>query len=201
MRWSWFIANAPTTSICDRAARSATTSSNAGGVANIKPNIFAGGARYNRELNESYWKQRTADLREEITAKAAMRFWQNHDALLVQGRLRRRLGMKVTLSEAKELVRKYGCCYPTVFGLTPAGRKECERIRSRTRYGKHPMRAIEIRMLVYEDGVEERRRADGFTWTQFVIPPAEQKQPYQRAARQLREWQQSRKKLRTEPAA
>lgn len=146
------------------------------------------------ELNESYWKQRTADLREQLTAKAARRFWGNHDALLIQGRLRRQLGMKVTISEARELARKYGCCYPTRHGLTAKGLRECERIRSATRHKGKPLRPVEIRMMVYEDGAEPPvTKRDGNTWPRFVIEPRLQKPPYQNAALKLREWWQREK--------
>src|ERR1700691_3681774 len=82
--------------------------------------------RDNAELNESYWRGRDRGMQ---NAYAYNHFLQNHDAILIQGRLRRQLGMKVSLSEARQLLRKHGCCYPTRFGLTPKGLRECERIR------------------------------------------------------------------------
>ena len=131
-------------------------------------------------MNESYWKQRNAELRAEIAARVRDRFWKYHDAILIQGRLRRK-GFKVTISEAGQLARKYGCCYPTRAGLTAWALRECERIRSSQRHlPKHKRNTpTEIRMMMYEDGHFKK--------------PSKQKPPYQRAARQLREWWQRQK--------
>jgi hypothetical protein len=135
--------------------------------------------RWNSELNESYWRQRSRDKRPELNARAMTRFLQNHDAILIQGRLRRTAGMHVTLAEATELCRKYGRCYPHRAGLTPKGLREAERIRSRSRLRGKPLRAVEARMMVYEDGEN------------FVIKPRLQKLPhhYRVAASRLHRWQ------------
>jgi hypothetical protein len=130
--------------------------------------------RWNAELNESYWRQRNSEKRVEINARAYKRFRRHHAAILIQGRLRRRLGMKVTLTEAKRLAKTYGICYPTRFGLTAWGLKECERIRSNMRrIGKH-LDPVEIRMMVYADGHFKK--------------PHLQKMPYQRASKMLSDW-------------
>src|SRR5439155_5092911 len=86
--------------------------------------------KYNDELNRSYWKKRS----DEEWARAAERFRsRNHLALLIQGRLRRRIGMHVTVAEARRLLKTFGPCYPTRYGLTAKGLREFERIRSNMR--------------------------------------------------------------------
>jgi hypothetical protein len=130
----------------------------------------------NAELNESYWRQYQATNRPTITARAAVRFWQNHNGILIQGRLRRK-GIKVSLAEANRLGRKYGCCYPLRAGLTPWALRECERIRSgQRRLPKYKRNTqVEIRMMMYEDG--------------HFKSPRRQKPPYQIAAKRLSQWQ------------
>jgi hypothetical protein len=135
--------------------------------------------KWNPELNESYWRQSAKEKRVETNARCYNRFVSNHAAILIQGRLRRRLGMKVSIAECRRLAKKFGCCYPSQFGLTPDGLKECERIRSRMRAVGEKVSQIEIRMMVYEDG--------------YYIKPNRQRMPYQRAAERLRRWHQSRK--------
>lgn len=134
----------------------------------------------NPELNESYWRQRNAEHRAELTARAYARFQKNHDAVLIQGRLTRH-GFPCTLREARELLHKYGPCYPTRYGLTPKGLRECERIRAAQR--RHPSRqkmsSLEIRIMLYEDG--------------YYMTPSRQKRPYQHAARRLREYQAAKR--------
>jgi hypothetical protein len=132
----------------------------------------------NPELNESYWRQRNADNRKALNASAYRRFQKHHAAILIQGRMGRR-GFSIRLAEAKDLCRTYGPCYPTRFGLTPGGLKECERIRSRMRYQAKPLPPHEIRMMVYADG--------------FFIKPGRQKIPYQKAAEKLRQWHAQRR--------
>jgi hypothetical protein len=133
----------------------------------------------NAKLNESYWKG-SDRVRERGRVNAARRFKENHDALLIQGRLRRR-GMPVSINEAKELLRKYGPCYPSRFGLTRAGLKECERIRSvqRRRNPRCRLSPVEIRIMVYEDGLH--------------IKPSRQRRPYKESAKKLRKWQRARR--------
>lgn len=134
-----------------------------------------------RALNESYWRQRNAAKREELNAYAYRHFLANHDAILIQGRLRRRLGTKVSLAEARKLLLKFGPCYPTSFGLTPPGLRECERIRSRLRAAGAKPNNAEIRLMVYADAKK------------YFIKPRFQKRPYQSAAEKLREWHRNRK--------
>lgn len=130
---------------------------------------------YNSEVNESYWRTSSEQNREQINARAHARFIANHDAILIQGRLRRRAGMRVSLAEAKKLLSRFGRCYPTRYGLTPDGLKECERIRSRMRSAGQKVSALDIRMMVYEDG--------------FYLKPSRQPVPYRTASNRLRRWQ------------
>ena len=131
------------------------------------------------ELNESYWRQRNTARRAELSVMAEKWRQKHHAALLIQGRFRRRLGMRVPLAEAERLCQKYGPCYPTRFGLSPKGLRECERIRGRIRASGGRPCAIEIRLMVYEDG--------------FFTRPKRQKIPYQAAAERLRAWQAARR--------
>ncbi|MCU1284455.1 MAG: hypothetical protein JWO13_805 [Acidobacteriales bacterium] len=141
--------------------------------------------RHNAELNRSYWKQSQQENREKINANARRRVRKHHHAILIQGRLRRRLGMSVTLAEARQMLRTFGPCYPTRFGLTPSGLRECERIRAALRRsGSKMISAIEIRMMVYAD--QEN----------FFIKPSAQKIPYQAAAESLRRWQAEQREKR-----
>jgi hypothetical protein len=150
----------------------------------------------NANLNESYWRQRNAELRAELSVRARKRFTRNHAAILIQGRLRRQLGMHVTLTEARALCRKYGRCYPTRYGLSKQGLLEAERIRSRMRRSGNPYSLVEIRMMVYEEAVDDTLvKIDGKSPRKFLIEPKMQKQPYQRAARQLREWHKQQRKI------
>ena len=130
----------------------------------------------NPELTESYWRKGAAD-RARVNARARKHFFGNHYPILIQGRLLRRIGMHLTLSEARDLFSQYGPCYPTVQGLTPKGVRECERIRSRMRRIGVRYHPVEIRMMVYADG--------------YHIKPQKQKIPYQHAAERLRHWRVS----------
>lgn len=142
--------------------------------------------RENAALNGSYWKG-NAERRESARVNRARRLLNqdHHDAVLIQGRMRRR-GANVPLKEAKELLKRFGCCYPSRFGLTPAGLRECERIRSVQRSrGSRRFSAFAIRLMVYEDGIDEQgRRPKPY----LVIKPGEQPNPYQSAAENLRAW-------------
>jgi hypothetical protein len=129
--------------------------------------------RENPGLNESYWRKAAAD-RTKVNTHARVHFLNNHHAILIQGRLRRRLGMHVSLSEARRLLSEYGPCYPTIQGLSRKGINQCERIRARLRcLGIRP-NLVEIRIMVYADG--------------HYIKPPKQKIPYQHAAQNLRRW-------------
>jgi hypothetical protein len=111
-----------------------------------KRNYLRRWRKYNAELNESYWRDANARDRETINARARLRVAKHHHALLIQGRLRRRLGMHVTLAEAKKLLRRFGPCYPTQSGLSPKGVRAVERIRSRMRNrgGAYPVTVIRL---------------------------------------------------------
>lgn len=135
--------------------------------------------KWHPELTESYWRPRSKEQHLHANALSYAHFQRNHAAILIQGRLRRRLGMKVSIAECREFVKKFGCCYPTQFGLTPDGIKECERIRSRMRAAGRKVSLIEIRMMVYEDG--------------YYIKPSRQRMPYQCASERLRRWHEARK--------
>ena len=147
----------------------------------------------NKALNDSYWKDNER-AKEQARINASRRFNDNHDAMLIQGRMCRR-GMNVSLVEAKELLEKYGRCYPTRFGLTDKGLKECERIRSRMRARSDRRRmpsAFEIRVMVYEDDDCEYR---------FVIRPDRQPVPYQVAADRLRRYQAAKRTVMQDSAS
>ncbi len=144
--------------------------------------------RENAAVNESYWKG-DADIRERARVRAAARLKdpQYHEAILIQGRLRRH-GIKVSLKEAKELLKEFGRCYPTRFGLTSAGLRECERIRSalRSRPKHRRPSSFEIRIMVYQDSPRG-------THGRFFIKPSLQPMPYQNAAEKLRALQRARR--------
>lgn len=146
-----------------------------------KRNYLRGWRSRNSSLNESYWRARSVEQRAHIAAVAARRFNRNHDAILVQGRMRRQTGQSVTIQEARELVRRFGRCYPTRYGLTEGGLRECERIRSRLRQEGLKMRPVEIRMMVYEDG--------------HFIKPRRQTTPYRSASRSLANWWKRKKEM------
>lgn len=133
----------------------------------------------NATLNESYWKDNPR-VKEQARLRAAAHFTEKHDAILIQGRLNRR-GHGVSLQEAEELLHKFGRCYPSRFGLTPEGLRECERIRGamRRRASKRRIRLVDIRIMVYEDGL--------------FIKPSSQPVPYKSAAKNLRRWQHEQK--------
>lgn len=138
----------------------------------------------NPELTESYWKDHQAENRPIMAERARKRIEKYHYAILIQGRMKRRLGTSITVHEAQELLRTFGPCYPTRFGLTPSGLRECERIRSAQRRlpaGKRD-KPVEIRMMVYADSKHH------------FIKPRLQKPPYQTAAQRLSQWQSDRKK-------
>lgn len=147
--------------------------------------------RQNAALNESYWKDNDAT-REAAKLRARDFSQEQKDAIAIQRRLRKR-GEFVTIAEARELLTKFGRCYPTRFGLSKAGLKRCEQIRSRLRqrsakkagsFGYRMMSSFEIRMMVYEEAEEE---------IHFLVPPEKQPIPYKKAARNLkRYWQKKR---------
>lgn len=133
---------------------------------------------YNSELNTTYWRQRigprgSAERARHNAAKYA-HFQRNHHAILIQSRLRRRLGQRVSLDEARALLRQFGPAYPTPQGLTPKGKKEYERIRGALRRIGQKPNPVEIRVMLYADG--------------HYIKPSRQPVPYQKAAASLRAW-------------
>jgi hypothetical protein len=160
----------------------------------------------NAEVNESYWRGRD---RAASNATSYKHFTKNHAAILIQGRLHR-AGVQVSLREARSLLRQYGRCYPTSFGLTEKGKRECERIRSRFRNARYQARKrgmkeppaprpIEIRMMVYADGRPDHGRpdpAEAAAPDAFVIPPRLQPVPFRVASKRLKEWHRSQSKLK-----
>lgn len=132
----------------------------------------------NKELNDSYWKNPRAQ--EKLTRNARRRWLVHHDAILIQGRLNRKR-YAISLTEAKELLRKFGPCYPTRFGLTAEGLRRCENLRSqqRRKSPRQPLTPLEIRLRVYDEGL--------------FIKPSRQERPYQHASTQLRLWQQAQR--------
>lgn len=141
----------------------------------------------NSELAESYRTKKTPEeLREYYRANAARYRARHGDALAIQRRLRGR-GLHIPIAEADDLLKRFGPCYPTRLGLTPAGLRECERIRARLRRIGSPLEAFEIRMMVYEDG-ENKDNVVAEAKSDYYIKPAEQKAPYQDAAEHLRQW-------------
>lgn len=133
----------------------------------------------NASLNESYW--RNEKTRERCRIYAYKRFRDKHDALLIQGRMRRH-GQPISIAEAECLLQKFGRCYPTAFGLSAKGKRECERIRSALRrQGVKKINMFEIRLMVYDDDRSN------------FIKPERQKSPYKNAASKLRKWHQRSK--------
>jgi hypothetical protein len=101
----------------------------------------------------------------------------------------------ITITEARELLAKFGRCYPTRYGLTKSGLLECERIRSRLRVrnvdARRRQTAFEIRLMVYEESVA----TDGGynpPRRNLVIPPDQQPIPYESRAENLRRYHRAR---------
>jgi len=159
-----------------------------------KTNYLQKWRKSNAELNESYWRQRLQDKRVEVNATAYRHFRKNHAAILIQMRLRNH-GFKVSLKEAKRLLRKFGRCYPMRSGLTRAGLRECERIRSRQRIHGQTYSAVEIRMMVYEAGNEEYDELEGRQENKWVVPPVDQPHPHRQRGERLRRWHESRRPM------
>jgi hypothetical protein len=77
--------------------------------------------RKNQQINRSYWDNDTQ--RQKQAARARAHYQANREAILIQKRMRSR-GRKITLAEAKELLQRFGRCYPTRRGLTCRGLRE-----------------------------------------------------------------------------
>jgi hypothetical protein len=138
----------------------------------------------NADAERSYWDNDSNRERARLRAARLFSDPEYHCALLIQGRLRRRLGLRVPIAEAKELLHRFGPAYPTRHGLTASGLRECERIRSRTRRDKHAPSMIEIRMMVYEDsGIYGSAKGGG-----FVLDPKRQRMPYASASKKMRQY-------------
>lgn len=138
-----------------------------------KRNYLRAWRKRNKPIDKSY---RDTDTYRAANARRARRYVsENKEALAIKRRLKTH-GVLVTLAEATELLQQYGRCYPTKYGLTPGGLKECERIRStqRRRGARHPLTPFQIRVMVYEDG--------------HFITPENQPTPYQKAAATLRDF-------------
>ena len=131
-----------------------------------KRNYLKKWRKNNVQTTKSYYDNDIA--REKAKHNAARRYKKNQSALLVQKRLKNH-GLKVSIEEAKDLVNKYGWCYPLPSGLTVRGKKEVERIRSTFRRRKKKYNLFEIRMMVYEDDCEKYY---------FVIEPSKQPSPF-----------------------
>lgn len=156
-----------------------------------KRNYLRKWRRENVRLNESYWKDNPV-VREQARIRAAKAFEDPiyRDAVAIQRRLRGK-GELVSLDEAKELLAKYGRCYPTRFGLSLYGLRECEQIRSRLRNrsaksGRRMATSFAIWIMVYEQSEED---------SGLIIPPEQQPVPYQKAAARLREWHRQQKEI------
>lgn len=151
-----------------------------------KRNYLRRWRRRNKALTDSYWKDND-QIRERSRIRARAYVEKNHDVIAIRRRLSRR-GISVTMGEAHELLATYGRCYPTRYGLTPEGLRECERIRSsqRRRGAKRKLTALEIRLMVYEDGL--------------FIKPSRQPVPYKAAARNMSRWQRQQLEQKTQKA-
>lgn len=144
----------------------------------------------NAVLNDSYWKD-NPEVREAARVRAANRSQADKDAIAIQRRLRTQ-GQIVTIDEARELLAKYGRCYPSRYGLTVRGLARCEQIRSRLRnrkgkrtsFGYQMLSSFEIRVMVYEESDEE---------PSYIIPPDQQPIPYQKAAEKLRQYHRNQR--------
>lgn len=148
--------------------------------------------RENLALNQSYWKGNPV-VKEQARVNAYRRFKKDHAAILIQGRMNRR-GQQITIEEARELLAKFGPCYPSRFGLTKAGLRECERIRARLRArngGKLPrhITPFDIRLMVYEEALET---------PSLMVPPHLQDPPYRRASEHLTRYHRNRRILEGE---
>lgn len=138
--------------------------------------------RKNAALDRSYWNNST--VREYNRQKNARRNVEKHDALAIQRRLRHR-GITVSITEAEEMLDKYGRCYPTRHGLSKEGLREQERIRSAMRRQGRKMTNFEIRLMIYEDGIET---------PSLLIKPERQPTPYKANARIMKERQAAKKR-------
>lgn len=163
-----------------------------------KRNYLRAWRRRNKSLDRSYWNNPTQ--RRKSTLRARGYRERDGEAITIQRRLREQLNERVTLAEARELLLKFGPGYPTRYGLTEEGLRECERIRSRlrsaARRNRHRVRVrnIEIRVLVYQDAVDSGRAVDSVRGPALMIEPGLQKSRYSGAS--LKRWWQERKRER-----
>lgn len=138
----------------------------------------------NDSLNRSYWKD-NPHVKERSRINAARQREKKGDAMAIQQRMRNR-GFYLSLSEAGELLAIYGRCYPTRAGLSKKGLAECERIRSRLRrsrrasYGAKMPTNFEIRLMVYEDGLEDV--------SLLIQPELQPEKPYDSRAENMRKY-------------
>jgi len=133
----------------------------------------------NKKLEQSYWQNDPERKKKNRTTMAA-RVDKLHYAILIQSRLRRRLNLKTSTAEAEALLKRFGPCYPSRFGLTPEGLRAVERLRATMRREKKGHKAVELRIVVYEQGL--------------FIEPDQQPLPYQNAAQKLRDHRQREKR-------
>jgi hypothetical protein len=137
----------------------------------------------NPELNRSYWDN--PEVKERSLQYTRKFNTINREAILIKNRLRRH-GQPCTIAEAREYLKKYGPNFPTIHGLTSAGKREVQRIRSAYRRAGRQITAFEIRLMVYEDSAEEPR---------LLKKPSTQKFPYKTSAHRLRTWHQQQRRL------
>lgn len=126
-----------------------------------------------------------------LNLKRSQKFFDdNAEAIRIQKRLRTH-GFKCDLSQAREYLETFGPCYPTRYGLSKSGMRECERIRGKQRYNRNlklKLRGIDIRIMVYEDAVADDKS--------LMIAPDKQPRPYQSRSRGLSAWHQKQREAK-----
>ena len=101
----------------------------------------------NPELTREYGRK----VPREVSRENGYSQWdKNRAAYLIKIRLRRG-GFKVTLEEARQLLKRFGPCYPLVAGLSTAGKRELLRIQKRLGRSGNSLPGIQVRMMIYED--------------------------------------------------
>jgi hypothetical protein len=143
-----------------------------------KRKYLQGWRKRNAAATRSYWYD-VPNRKEKARVQMARHIKNNHDAILIRGRINRR-GGDISLQEARELLERFGRCYPSRFGLTPEGLQQVERLRKKPIHNRLTM--TELRIMAYEDGL--------------FIAPERQPIPYQSAAEKLRRWQRDQRQLR-----
>lgn len=138
----------------------------------------------NPQLNKSYWDN--PESKEKARINAYNRFTEKHEAILIQGRMNRR-GMNSIIEQAEEFLKLYGRCYPSRLGLSKAGLRRFEQIRSRLRQRKaKKFDSFEIRLMIYEESEEEKS---------LIIPPIQQQVPFKVASERFKQWHRNQRVL------